>query len=467
LKILVRKRQNEAGQAVLLVVLGMSFFLIGAAGLALDGSHLYAQRQMAQAAADAAAQAGMLSVFDGSYNAGGNANGFAAGSFTCATGDARTPCYYAQTMNGFNATTDVVTFTTSPAGVAVPNLSASDPVNLLQVTVQRQVNTTLMSLLGPTASTIGVSSTAAIVSLNSPVPLMVLDPSASGALSSSGSPTLTVCGGPSRGIQVNSVSAAAVSLSNSTTIDLSNGACVSGSGTDFGVFGGPGSPGFTFTAGATSHYVQPASPVIDPLAGVSAPPVPIAAAAPTTLGAGVKGCPPSPTYPCWLYSPGLYTGGIDAKNQTAVFQPGIYYIQGGSFGSSAASAMVMATGVPPDGATNTGWTRNMLVYNTGVFSVGANGVSTADLVGSPAASAYEGILFFENGASQTHSIGGGGGSLSLTGTIYLPNQGLNLQGVVTIRGELITGVLNLGGSSGITVNLPASTYPARQVALVQ
>ena len=43
----------------------MGIFLIGALGLAIDGGQMYAQRQMAQAAADAAAQAGIMSIFNG------------------------------------------------------------------------------------------------------------------------------------------------------------------------------------------------------------------------------------------------------------------------------------------------------------------------------------------------------------------------------------------------------------------
>jgi len=38
-------------------VVAMSILLIGALGLAIDGGQMYAHRQMAQAAADAAAQA--------------------------------------------------------------------------------------------------------------------------------------------------------------------------------------------------------------------------------------------------------------------------------------------------------------------------------------------------------------------------------------------------------------------------
>src|SRR5947207_6477441 len=99
----VQRRKSEAGQAVILVIVASAIFLFGAVGLAIDGSHMYAQRQMAQAAADAAAQAGIMSIFDGTNGAGPHQ--FATGgSFTCGTSDAKTPCYYAQTLDGFNGT---------------------------------------------------------------------------------------------------------------------------------------------------------------------------------------------------------------------------------------------------------------------------------------------------------------------------------------------------------------------------
>jgi hypothetical protein len=183
-----------------------------------------------------------------------------------------------------------------------------------------------------------------------------------------------------------------------------------------------------------------------------------------------------------LYAPGRYTGGIGISNQTAVFMPGIYYIVNGNFGNGANGDMYMATGYT-DAAT--GWTGNMLVYMTGngVFSLGAN--STANLVGSPANSAYKGILFFEDRASpaHTHQIGSGGSQISLSGTLYLTNdlatmqatpsqyQTVSLQGnsgsATVINGEIITGALTIGGGPSITMNLNAGqTVHVRQVALV-
>src|SRR5690242_175143 len=111
----MRNRQEE-GQATVLVMLAMSIFLLGAAGLAIDGSHLYAQRQMAQAAADAGAQAGIMSIYDGTQLTSHTAGD----SFTCdSTTTALSPCGYAQ-LNGFDYTkgdTVTVDFPSSAPGV--------------------------------------------------------------------------------------------------------------------------------------------------------------------------------------------------------------------------------------------------------------------------------------------------------------------------------------------------------------
>jgi len=137
----------------------------------------------------------------------------------------------------------------------------------------------------------------------------------------------------------------------------------------------------------------------------------------------------------------------------------------------------------------------MLVYNTGSaakptqagqFNLGADG--GLNLVGSPANSSYLGILFFQDRASDAntgknaHSLGGGG-AMTLQGTIYITNtlatmkgdathyQELDLQGTpgsgTTIRGEIIVGALGLGGNAGITMNLNSNNAPnVRQVAMV-
>jgi len=104
-----------------MVVLGMSIFMMAALGLAVDGSHLYVQRQLAQAAADAGAQAGMMSIFAGTNASGAHTFSIGTGatfSYTCISSDAATPCYYAQSMNGFNTASDTVTYVANPTSVS-------------------------------------------------------------------------------------------------------------------------------------------------------------------------------------------------------------------------------------------------------------------------------------------------------------------------------------------------------------
>ena len=494
--------KGEDGQVVVLVALAMSIFLIGAVGLAVDGSHLYAQRQMAQTAADAAAQAGIMSIFDGTNTAG--AAGFStAGSFTCGTTDAKTPCVFAK-MDGFGGSASDTVTVSFPADSSAPgvNFSTFDPTHLIQVNVQRTVDTTLMRLLGPSSTTVTATAMAAIVAVIAPVPILVTHPSLTKSLDLQGNPAITICGGPRRSIQVNSNSSTAFHMGGSASVDLSHagpadtaGDCSLGTGADFGTWGGPAAnPGVT--VGTTGRYIEPSSPIRDPLADVLPPAVPTNSLAMGTWSAladGVKGCPPSPKKGCQLYNPGLYAGGIDGKLSTPVFKPGIYYLRGGGLSCAANCDLYMATGFTDTGAgtTGTGWTGNVLFYNTGsaasptnsgTIDIGSNG--TANLVGSPVTSSYKGILFFEdrNAATQSHSMGGGG-AMTLVGTIYLTNtlptmnadsthyQSLSLQGGsgsgTLVQGEIIVGTLSLGGGGSIKMKLdPGGSLVVRQVAMV-
>lgn len=148
----------------------------------------------------------------------------------------------------------------------------------------------------------------------------------------------------------------------------------------------------------------------------------------------------------------------------------------------------MATGFVADPDTGSG----MVVYNAGTetFDVGAN--SSANLIGADSGSIYKGILFFENrngpantgiGSSAEHRFGGGG-SVTLKGTIYISNslsvmnatpgqyQRVLLQGTpgstTRIIGQIIVSALKMGGNAGIIMQLdPTATLNIRQVALVK
>jgi Flp pilus assembly protein TadG len=514
LKLPIQKRSGESGQATLLVIAAMSIFVLGAVGLAIDGSHLYAQRQMAQAAADGAAQAGILSIFN---TAGSGVGTHTAGTaFTCGTNDAATACKYAQSLNGFNTASDTVSVdfpSAATVGIPTGSLSASDPVNIMRVTVQRQVGTTLIRFLGPTSETISARGTAAIVETPSAIPIIVTHPgrpnNGGGTLSFNGNPTITITGGPNRSIQVNSNDSGAIPTNacGNATVDLSK-AGPKGNGADFGNHGGPSSPCFIFKPGIGS-YVDPASVIQDPLAGVPVPSSTGLSVNPTpqTRLPGANGCVDIGPGKCKLYLPGLYTTGITVKNSISsgdgmsLFAPGLYYISSGGFNMASNSVAAMATGMTADLQHPEIGTSGMVVFNTGtgtsdIFNFDANAGADSpgiQLHGPPEDSIWEGILFYEDpnatGGSHTGLPGGnpghtiqGAGNISLTGTIYINSrtgvtvssfQNLSIQGSpkagssTTVTGEIIANTLALGGGGQINMNLSSVTRLVRQVALVQ
>jgi Flp pilus assembly protein TadG len=380
--------RREAGQAVILVVVAMSIFLIAALGLAVDGGQMYAQRQMAQAAADAAAQAGIMSIYDGTNST--SAYPFGTGSTpiassVCTTTDLRTPCVYAR-LNGFGGTAaDTVTlsYPTTVSGVTL----SSATVPAFAVTVQRTLQTGLIRFLpgGPATSSITAKATAGLVGTVSPDCIYVLNPSAANAFQASGGVSVTASG---CAISVNSNNSSAVSVTggasvSATAIDVVGGVSVNNGGT------------------TTPTPVTGVTPVADPF--VSLP-----ALTPGTCLYATQYSPPSGT----TLVPGTYCGGINVSNgvTNVTFGAGNYIINGGglTFGggttSSGSGVMFYLTG------TNASY---------GSVTI-ANGVNVT--LSAPTSGTYLGVLFFQNRSitSSSNANFAGGATMLLTGSLYFP-----------------------------------------------
>ena len=377
---------REDGQAVILVVVAMSILLIGALGLAIDGGQMYAHRQMAQAAADAAAQAGIMSIFDGTNAT--SAHPFGTGSppiasSVCTTTDARTPCVYARN-NGFGGTSaDTVTlsFPTTVSGVTL----SSATVPALAVTVQRTLKTGLIRFIGAGATvTIMAKGTAGLVGTVSPDCVYALDPSASSAFKATNGATVALNG-----------CAIAVNSSNSAAFLVNGGSSVTASA--ISVVGGASITNGGSTTPAPTTGVPP---VTDPLASLPSPAV--GACNHTNY---------SPGWGTWALTPGVYCGGINISNgATATFAAGTYIIKGGSL------TLV-------GGTTDTG--SGVMFYLTGTnatygsvnISNGAN-VTFSGQTSGP----YTGIVFYQDRTitSSVNATFSGGVAMKLTGTLYFP-----------------------------------------------
>jgi len=345
---------QDEGQVSVLVLLATALFVLLFVGFGVDMTNLYFHRQAAQGAADAACQAGAMDMF--ANTAGTNLGNFTTGtSFDCASSGTPAPCQYAK-LNGYTSpgltagadSNDVqVSFPASVAGVTTPNVALTGTYAFMQVDITDRVKMYFSQLItrNGTQDVLARSRCGMIVA-SQPVPIIVLDPTCPHPFQVSGASTVTVVGGPSKSIQVNSdntTCAAATTDSGCAgngTIDLSKAGPALTGGT-LGVFGSPQSAPPNFLPGTTGTWMSPSAPIQDPYkllpppsnpqANPKVPPDPYPSqcttlANPCKVAYHTNGCPdPSG---CLEYGPGQYTSAIVVKNLTAIFDPGIYYITG-------------------------------------------------------------------------------------------------------------------------------------------
>jgi Flp pilus assembly protein TadG len=428
---------GNGGQAIILLVVAMGIFMMGALGLAIDGGQMYAQRQMAQAAADAGAQAGILSIMKGtnatsSYPFGTGATPIA--SSVCTTTDGRTPCVYAR-FNGFGGTAaDTVTlsFPSTVSGVTLS--SASVPA--LTVTVQRTIKTGLIRFLGaPASSSIMAKATTGLVGAVSPDCIYVLDPSAKNAFQATGSANVTVSG-----------CAIAVNSTNSDALTLAGAASVSASAIN--VTGGDVlGPSTT----STPAPVTGKTPVADPFASLPALAAGACAYTNYSKGAGT-----------WTLDPGVYCGGISLHNSAvATLNPGTYIIDGGGVAFSGAA---IATG------------NGVMFYLTGTnatygsLTIGNSAnVTLSALTSGP----YMGVLFFQDRSitSASNAAFSGAATTALTGTLYFPTTSISFGGSASAGSDMavVANQVSFTGASNINYDptgLKTGLF-SESVALVQ
>jgi hypothetical protein len=427
---------REDGQAVILVVVAMSILLIGALGLAIDGGQMYAQRQMAQAAADAAAQAGIMSMFFGTNATSTYPFGTTTASSTCTTTDLRTPCVYARD-NGFGGTAaDTVTLS-YPATVSGVTLS-SVAIPALTVSVQRTLNTGLIRMVGGAAtSSIRALATAGLVGAVSPACIYVLDPAAASAFAASNGVTVAVNG---CSIAVDSTSSSALSVIggasvSASVIDVVGGVAINNGGT------------------TTPVPVTGVTPVTDPFASLPAL-TPAACTAHPTMTNATSG---------QIFTQGTYCGGITVGNGVSgvSFTAGNYIINGGGISFQG-------------GTTSTG--SGVMFYLTGTNATYAsvsisNGANVT--LSAPTSGSYLGVLFFQNRSitSSSNATFTGGANMLLTGSLYFPTTDVAFSNGTTTTAYTAIVADEVSFTGGASINYDNTGLKtglfSKSVALVQ
>lgn len=301
-------RKNERGQTFIPIIMIIGLLLLAVLGVAVDYSQLWAHRQMAQAAADAACQAGAADLYlDAVDSTISGTNGLGSfnwigTTFDCSTGGSTPPCKYAS-FNGYSGANVKVTFPASVSGVPALPPALATPVPYIQVTVSDAVPMSFTRMVSSN-STVSIKATAAcgVNPVSMPTPLVILHQTASSALSVGGSGKIIVLGGPQRSIQVNSNSTGAVSVG---TVDLHLGG-PNNTGSDLATFGGPTAQPLGVNLGTTGHYLVHSIPLGDPFLGYSTPSAPSTPGTATPVPFWVNGCP-DPNG-CVEFTPGNYTG---------------------------------------------------------------------------------------------------------------------------------------------------------------
>jgi Flp pilus assembly protein TadG len=434
---------SEGGQAIVMVAI-VFMALLFVVGLAIDSGTLFAAKRTQQEAADAAAFAGAVVLYQG---------GTVLQATTAAIADAATNGY----VNGANSTTVTVngaTFASSNAPVS-GTYAGESPVKHVEVVIVRQVKTTLVPAEAA-FNPVRARGVAGAEAANNGYPIMALSTSCAGpALTVSPNEDIHVYGG---GIISNSCNTSAVSgFASSQDLQicaLPPASCTPNSYT-FTTVGGV--TGNTFPAGVTVSTGQTAVP--DPYAGYPKPD-----------GKSYNGINTLPTDPAKIGGTntapeGIYTsqlGGVSLCH-------GIYILKGGGLGGDV-DRDTTVTHLDPN--TNTPCDGLVLIYNTtsnfpsstGTCSpMGANGNHPITLRPMSTGSYANMGLYEDPNCQATGGLSiGGNNTLDVGGTIYLPKGAIALNGnpATITGGQLIANTIDVqNGNLDITYSTGTTATP--------
>jgi hypothetical protein len=150
-------------------------------------------------------------------------------------------------------------------------------------------------------------------------------------------------------------------------------------------------------------------------------------------------------------NPGIYTGTVNIGNKNVVMNPGIYYLQPDASGNA---------GISVGGNGTLDGTSGVFIYvapGAGTLSMfgtaNGNGTSTVN-INPIAVGTYEGIsIWVDKGWSGQTIVMGGTPNANIFGTVYAPSSNLELHGSVggSVGTQLIAYSIDVRGSNTLTV----------------
>lgn len=418
-----RGPESERGQAIVLISIVMLAMLMSV-GLAIDAGQLYVARRTAQEAADAGAYAAAVVLYEG---------GVWSDAQSAATSDVARNGY---TDNGDGGRQKVT--------VGHSSIAEYNNDSYVQVDITVQVATSLVPQQSGLTS-VSVHAIAGAVPLNKGFGIMALDRgSTQNALEVDNTGVVTVTGA---GILVNSSAPSYAAYDN----------CASGGGytgcpnikTSSAVDVNGGWTGSGWQVTPTSGYPQQA----DPFAGY---PKPVIGTLPTWSAGNLPAVDNSTNPPTVTLQPGVYTVAIDyAGRVNATFTSGTYILEKGMNGSGNLDVTTGPGGIfvfntltnyPNSGAGDT--------CGSVTFTGNASTSLVAETTGP-----YAGLLFYQDPACTRPFTISGNGSLTATGTVYVPqgqvvlngsNASFNGSQIVAKTVRVQSGTVNVTFDAGLT-----------------
>jgi Flp pilus assembly protein TadG len=443
-----RRCSRRSGQVLLMVTMAL-IPMFGIMGLVTDLGYMHFVKMSAQTAAEAAAQAAIISYHE---TVGGASPTCGVGGVVCSpttptncpsnittpTNSIERGCMYAQS-HGFNSANKWVTYQANVGSVPPTAPGMGNASYWVTFRVIQKVPQMFSAVLGNTSGMVAARSTTAVIGASDCI--YALNPTQSGAVSIGGTADLV----SSCGIFVDSSDPCAISTNGAATLQAP----------EYDVVGNVCTKKPLVPTANTGLY-----PAADPLASL-----PVPASAPYTcdhIGSY------SPFSDSDLY-PGVYCGGIHVRNATYTFHAGTYILVGGGLSTQSANSHIVSTG----GVTiyNTfGATTNSFTYSYTGIQIGAN--STVSLI-APTSGTYTGILFFEDRASPAASDSyGGGGTAVYQGVIYAKNAAVTMHGNSSVSTEytmLVADTITMLGTSGFNNNYSSlvNGSPIQQTVMVE
>ncbi len=394
-----RSHADESGQAVVLLAIVMmaTLFIIG---LAVDTGQLFVARRTAQEAADAAAYAGAVVLFQG---------GTALEAVNAAVDDA-TANGYTNGVNGVSVTARNMPLTGAYAGSPLHvEVIITTPVQTALVPQEAGFSSvTVRGVAGATPAATGFA-------------ILVTSRGAAEAFDWGSAGTLAVTGGD---IVVDSSSM--LGARNSGTITLPPQFKTQ-------VVGG--------AVGTFPQLVTGIAPVADPYAGF---PKPSTTGMLVCTSLTTPGCQDASTPP--HQNPGVYKN-VDF-NVPVILNPGIYVLANSSIHNSASGTGVFIF------LTNANYPASGGLC--GEFHIGISPGSPGAVINlsPPTSGTYQNFSYYQDAFCKTALHADGTVSITMTGTVYLPqaNFDISSSGTTATLGQLVTLRLISSLSSTLTVN---------------